>query len=247
MGYEIKEGKYISFRAKDQTRFTRSKTIGGYYTEENIKERINNRRKDHSYKYSKELPIEKIIDIKNNEKAQNFIGYEIWAKQHNLKNIAKTLRVMKDLNIVTVNDLYKSLKEQNMDLTLQSRKIKNIENKINQLAKRSKDLQTYKSYYELYENYKNSCNKEEFYRTNTDKIILFEAAENALGETFDLAELRDIFLIKNELQKFRIKKNKEVERYKKQKTRISELNLLRTNLETYMEWKEPVVEEKREH
>lgn len=32
-GYEIKTGKYISFRAKGQERFTRSKTIGENYTE----------------------------------------------------------------------------------------------------------------------------------------------------------------------------------------------------------------------
>ena len=42
-GYEIKPGKYISFRAEGQERFTRSKTIGENYTEERIKERIAGR------------------------------------------------------------------------------------------------------------------------------------------------------------------------------------------------------------
>ena len=40
MGYEIKQGKYISFRAAGQERFTRTKTLGAAYTEEAIKERI---------------------------------------------------------------------------------------------------------------------------------------------------------------------------------------------------------------
>lgn len=39
MGYEIKQGKYISFRAAGQERFTRTKTLGAAYTEEAIKER----------------------------------------------------------------------------------------------------------------------------------------------------------------------------------------------------------------
>ncbi len=193
------------------------------------------------------MPVENIIDIKNNEKARNFKGYEIWAKQHNLKNIAKTLRVMKELNIVTVDDLYKSLKEQNMSLTLQSRKIKDIENRINQLAKKGKDLQTYKNYYKLYKNYQNSSDKGEFYRTNTDKIILFDAAKNTLGDSFDLSELEDIPNIKNELQKLKNEKDKETEKYRNQKNKVSELNLLRINLEIYMEWKEPAFEKKREH
>ena len=39
-GYEIKRGKYISFRAPGQERFTRAKTLGEAYTEEAIAERI---------------------------------------------------------------------------------------------------------------------------------------------------------------------------------------------------------------
>ena len=39
-GYEIKRGKYISFRAPSQERFTRAKTLGEAYTEEAIAERI---------------------------------------------------------------------------------------------------------------------------------------------------------------------------------------------------------------
>lgn len=35
--YEIKSGKYISFRAEGQERFTRSKTLGADYTEEQIR------------------------------------------------------------------------------------------------------------------------------------------------------------------------------------------------------------------
>ena len=42
-GYELKPGKYISFRAEGQERFTRAKTIGENYTEERIKERIQGR------------------------------------------------------------------------------------------------------------------------------------------------------------------------------------------------------------
>ena len=39
-GYEIKPGKFISFRAPGQERFTRCKTLGEAYTEEAIKEEL---------------------------------------------------------------------------------------------------------------------------------------------------------------------------------------------------------------
>ena len=37
-GYEVKQGKYILFKAKDRERFIRGKTLGGYYAEDSIKE-----------------------------------------------------------------------------------------------------------------------------------------------------------------------------------------------------------------
>ena len=42
-GYEIKRGKFVSFRAPGQERFTRCKTLGEAYTEEAITERIQGR------------------------------------------------------------------------------------------------------------------------------------------------------------------------------------------------------------
>ncbi len=45
-GYEIKFGKHIAFKQKNQQRFTRAKTIGANYTEEKIKERIRNKDKE---------------------------------------------------------------------------------------------------------------------------------------------------------------------------------------------------------
>ena len=80
-GYEIKHGKHIAFRSKNQQRFTRAKTIGGNYTEEQIKDRILNKEKE----------IGNIIDIKNNIKAKTSRGYEHWVTKHNLQTVASTL------------------------------------------------------------------------------------------------------------------------------------------------------------
>lgn len=72
-GYEIKFGKHIAFRSKNQQRFTRSKTIGANYTEEKIKNRIVNKEKE----------LGNIIDIKNSEKAKSSKEYEHWVTKHN--------------------------------------------------------------------------------------------------------------------------------------------------------------------
>ncbi len=78
-GYEIKRGKYISFRAPGQERFTRAKTLGEAYTEEAIAERI----KDKVILKTPKLErsgVSLLIDIENCIKAQQSAGYERWAK-----------------------------------------------------------------------------------------------------------------------------------------------------------------------
>ena len=61
-GFEIKEGKYIAFKAPNQQRFCRGKTIGEEYTKEAIENRINENNK------SKEIIINKDMIINQNEK-----------------------------------------------------------------------------------------------------------------------------------------------------------------------------------
>ena len=69
-GYEIKPGKYISFRAEGQERFTRAKTIGENYSEERLKERIAGRNPRKQQMQTERKGISLIIDIQNSIKAQ---------------------------------------------------------------------------------------------------------------------------------------------------------------------------------
>ncbi len=72
-GYEIKRGKYVSFRAEDQERFTRTKTLGAYYTEDSIVNRIE-KSKERRAKQKAERRINLLIDIQNSIKAQESKG-----------------------------------------------------------------------------------------------------------------------------------------------------------------------------
>lgn len=99
-GYEIKRGKYISFRAPGQERFTRSKTLGEAYTVEAITERIAGtyRAKPKALRQEK-AGVSMLIDIQNSIKAAESKGYEQWAKIHNLKQAAKTLNFLTEHDI----------------------------------------------------------------------------------------------------------------------------------------------------
>ena len=103
-GYEVKRGKYISFRAEGQERFTRAKTLGENYTEEAITNRITNKIKSHR---RDEKRISLIIDIQNNIKVQQSKGYEHWAKLHNLQQASKTINFLTEHGINSYEDIIK--------------------------------------------------------------------------------------------------------------------------------------------
>ena len=102
-GYEIKPGKFISFRAPGQERFTRCKTLGEAYTEEAIKERIKGRVITRVPKERKGISLR--IDLENDIKAQQSAGYEKWVTLHNLKQAAKALNFLTEHGIDTYPDL----------------------------------------------------------------------------------------------------------------------------------------------
>lgn len=256
MGYEIKEGKHIAFRAKDQERFTRSKTIGDNYTEENIKkrlkDRVSNKEKhaDKSQFYSnKPTPnakIDKVIDLKSNAKAQEFKGYEIWAKQYNMKNMAKTLNLMSIHKINSKKELYDILSRENIILTNIATDIKTIENNIENISLKIKNIETHNRLKPIYSKYINSKDKNNFYKIHTEELILFEASEKFL-KGIDIESLDVLALMKKSLQSELKKKNKNYQYYQNQKEKVSQLNFLKSNLETYMQWQEPGINKKREH
>ena len=99
-GYEIKRGKFVTFRAPGQERFTRSKTFGEAYTVEAITERIAGtyRAKPKALRQEK-AGVSMLIDIQNSIKAAESRGYEQWAKIHNLKQAAKTLNFLTEHDI----------------------------------------------------------------------------------------------------------------------------------------------------
>lgn len=112
-GYEIKQGKHIAFKHKDKERFTRAKTIGEFYTEEKIKERIVNKEKSNTKKQVKSAKksIGKIIDIKNNDKAKSSKGYEFWATKHNLSTMADSILELRKIGINSKKELENFIKD----------------------------------------------------------------------------------------------------------------------------------------
>ena len=63
----------------------------------------------------------------------------------------------------------------------------------------------------------------------------------------DIENLDALAPVKTDLQNNINKKNKNYQSYQKQKEKVFQLNFLKSNLETYMQWREPEINKKMEH
>ena len=179
-GYEVKRGKYVSFRAPGQERFTRCKTLGETYTEEAIIERIKGRFVERKPKENRKISLR--IDLENSVKAQQSAGYEKWAKLHNLKQVARTLNFLTEHEIDSYPDLESRVAEITAASTEAAAALKAAERRLAEMSVLIKDVATYKELRPLVQEYQRAADKKQFRRRHEGTLILYEAAAKALKE-----------------------------------------------------------------
>ena len=168
-GYEIKRGKYISFRAPGQERFTRAKTLGETYTEEAIAERIKGKVILKTPKPERS-DVSLLIDIENCIKAQQSAGYERWAKIENLKRAARTMVFLDQHGISHYTDLEQKITVLQDSNEQTAAALKAAERRLSDLALLIKHTATYKELKPLYSEYKKSRDKEKYLREEYSRL-----------------------------------------------------------------------------
>ncbi len=196
-GYEIKLGKHISFRAPEQKRFVRSKSIGEDYSEEAIRRRIESESEQKEFhntnivrsvqkpkqktSYAEKKPffqkrINLLVDISKNLKAQQSRGYEQALVRSNINTIVKTMNFLIEHRLTTSDDFTVYEEGKQAEFSLYKKDINRVENELTDLSERIKFTQNYKKNAAVF--YESKRNPDmEFFRKHEDEIILFKASE----------------------------------------------------------------------
>ena len=241
-GYEIKFGKYLSFRHKDKGdngRFTRAKasTLGADYTKERIKERIENREKTTSksfnYEKSSGKKFDNIIDTKNNEKVKSSKGYEVWANKHNMRTMASTLNEMRKYGVNSYDELDKKLQEMASQRQNTLNNIKQIESSMKEIYSVIESKNILKKNKLVYDMYKKNKDDKNFYEEYKAEIITYETAlkgiKNSNYGNLDINALSDKYMALKE------EKKELMDKYSYQNSIIYDLQNLKKNTDKYIE------------
>ena len=182
-GYEIKEGKVLSFRTPGWDRFTRSNKLGVNYSREALRERSSNRG-GHSDTAKKAIPytgrnVNLLIDIQAKMAAGKGAGYERWAKVFNLKEAAKTLNFLIENDLTDYDELTARAAQAGDRFDEASRRIKQLEGRMADAAQLKAHIINYSKTREIYAAYKKSRHKKEFLAEHGAEIAQHEAAKKA--------------------------------------------------------------------
>ena len=232
-GYEVKQGKYISFRAEGQERFTRSKTIGENYTAEAITARIA-KSKTRKQPRRDSSRISLLIDIQNNIKAQESKGYEHWAKINNLKQASKTINFLTEHDLNTYEDLISKIADMHRSFDETADKLKATEKRIDEINILKKHIKTYQALRPIYVEYKKSGNKEDFERQHRREIALYEASYKYLSAVQNGGKLPSLESLNTELIELTEQKQKLYADYRKEKKEIAEIDIIKSNVDTIL-------------
>lgn len=179
-GYEIKTGKYISFRAEGQERFTRSKTISENYTEERIKERIAGRTPRRSQRQTTPKGISLIGDIQERIRLIDSKGYEYKAKLTILKEAARTLNYLTENNLLQYADLEKKVEDIHSSYDRTGKELKGVEARLREVQPLIKNISNYQRLKPVYDAFQKAKDKPGFKAKHEAELVIFEAARSTL-------------------------------------------------------------------
>ena len=179
-GYEIKTGKYISFRAEGQERFTRSKTIGENYTEERIKERIAGRTPRRNRRQTVPKGISLIGDIQERIRLIDSKGYEYKAKLTILKEAARTLNYLTENNLLQYADLEKKVEDVHSSYDRTGKELKGVEARLREVQPLIKNISNYQRLKPVYDAFQKAKDKPGFKAKHEAELVIFEAARSTL-------------------------------------------------------------------
>ena len=243
-GYEIKTGKYISFRAEGQERFTRSKTIGENYTEERIKERIAGRTPRKSQRQTTPKGISLIGDIQERIRLIDSKGYEYKAKLTILKEAARTLNYLTENNLLQYADLEKKVEDVHSSYDRTGKELKVVEARLREVQPLIKNISNYQRLKPVYDAFQKAKDKPSFKAKHEAELVIFEAARSTLLAMQGDEKLPSLKTLQAEQQRLLDEQQRLYDERAKLKKEVKQIETIKSNVDTFLA---PSADHDRDH
>lgn len=182
-GYEVKQGQHLAFKASGQQKFTRLRSLGEGYSEDELRSVILG---NAVHAPKAKVPYRKnpdkfnlLVDIQAKIQAGKGPGYERWAKVFNLKQMAQTINFLTENNITDYKTLVDKTKAATDRYHELSQQIKQIEKRMTEISELKKHIINYAKTREVFTAYRESGYSAKIYESNLEDILLHQSAKRA--------------------------------------------------------------------
>lgn len=231
-GYEIKVGKHIAFKKKEQKKFIRLRSLGDGYSEDDIRLSITEKRS----RPSKEKQTEKtslLIDVQKKLDEGKGQGYANWAKVFNLKQMAKTVMFLQENDFESIEKLSDDIDVLSSEISIMKSEIKNLEYRLAELTTLKTQIINYAKTRDIFEQYKASGYSKKFFNEHEGEIILHRAAKKTFNE-LGIKKLPTVKSINKEYDEVLQKKKKLYSQYHSSNEKYREMLKHRANIQTIL-------------
>lgn len=185
LDYEIKNGKHISVKGKNQARFIRLSSLEEGYTEADLRAHFlgqqEHKPRDKRNDHTDARPFNLVIDIQS--KLQNKgAGYQRWASIYNLKQMSKTLLFLRDHKIENMEQLNQLVQQQTAKRDALLSSIQQSEKRLAEIGTLKKHIINYSKTRAIYEEYRKAGYSKKFLEAHREEITIHKAAKAAFDE-----------------------------------------------------------------
>ena len=185
LDYEIKYGKHISVKGKNQARFIRLSSLEEGYSEADLRAHFlgqqEHKLREKRNHHADARPFNLVIDIQS--KLQNKgAGYQRWASVYNLKQMSKTLLFLRDHKIESMEQLDQLVQQQTAKRDALLSSIQQSEKRLAEIGTLKKHIINYSKTRAIYEEYRKAGYSKKFLEAHREEITIHKAAKAAFDE-----------------------------------------------------------------
>ncbi|MDL2232022.1 relaxase/mobilization nuclease domain-containing protein [Ruminococcaceae bacterium OttesenSCG-928-L11] len=234
-GYKIKHGKHLAFKAADQKNFTRLRSLGDGYSEQDIWDCISGKRPrtTSSPQVDSSIRPNLLIDIQARIQAGKGPGYERWGKLHNLKEMARTLIFLEENHLTDYAALEHEAVAAAASFRDLSAQIKAAEARMTEVNDLQKHIGNYNRTRDIYRQYKAAKFSRAFRSEHEGAILLHLTAKKAF-DALGVEKLPTIKSLQTEYGKLMAEKKRLYRDYRQARDRMRSLQTAKANTDSIL-------------
>ena len=249
-GFSVKRGKHLTLMHTDFKKSIRLDSLGEGYTEADLRAVLSGE-KEHTPKKRKNIHTPQkntlLIDIEAKLREGKGVGYEHWAKVHNLKQMAQTVNYLREHGLMDYDVLKKKAADATEKFNRLSDEIKAAEKRMAEIAVLKTHIINYSKTRDVYATYRKAGYSKKYLAEHEGDILLHKAAKKAFDE-LGVTKLPTVKSLQAEYAELLAKKKAAYAEYRTAREEMKELLLHKSNIDRMLE-KEDVThdEQKKKH